>query len=480
MDGSSTEESEGEIPSTKPQNTITVRDNRTGTSYVIPIENGAINAQEFARIKSQEKGKGLRIYDPGFVNTALASSSICYVDGQRGVLLYRGYPIEVLAEKCTFLEVSYLLIFGQLPTKIQNDQWVSKVMRHTFIHENMVSMLQTFRYDAHPMGIIISSIAAMSTFHPEANPAIHGAKLFQNKDVRSKQIYRILGKMPTIAACAYRHRIGRPYNTPVNHLGYCENFMYMLDRLSEKDYRPNPVLCRALEILFIVHAEHEMSCSTATVRHVSSASPDPYCVISAAASALYGPIHGSANEAVLTMLEEIGSVDNIPIFIQQVKQKKKKLMGFGHRIYRSYDPRAKILKKTLEQVAQVVGKDDPLVAVAKSLEAAALNDDYFKTRKLYPNIDFYSGLIYRMMGKQFLLLVTRIRNVYCYVWNSLQMCQHAFVDFGFVIHLDRVIDQLFFSCRLSDRYVSSIVYYSFDGGLVGTLVSEINVNPASF
>eukprot|EP00002_Diphylleia_rotans_P039174 TRINITY_DN901_c0_g1_i1.p1 TRINITY_DN901_c0_g1~~TRINITY_DN901_c0_g1_i1.p1 ORF type:complete len:495 (-),score=115.90 TRINITY_DN901_c0_g1_i1:67-1551(-) len=391
-------DSEEELPPNAPENTLTVRDNRTGRIIKVPIVDGTVAAPLFRQLRISEDDFGLMVFDPGYLNTATCRSAISYIDGDRGILRYRGYPIEELAEKSTFLEVSYLLLYGELPTKTELDHWVSRIMRHTFIHENMTSLLRTFRYDAHPMGMLISATAAMSTFHAEANPALQGVDLYKDKKMRAKQIYRILGKLPTIAACAYRHRIGRPYNYPVNHLGYTENFLYMLDRLSENDYVPNPVLARALDTLFIIHAEHEMNCSTSAARHIASSMVDPYSMVSGAASALFGPLHGGANEAVLHMLEEIGSVDRIPEFIQDVKNKKRKLMGFGHRVYKNYDPRAKILKKTCHDVFQVLGQRDKLLDVAMELEKIALTDEYFKSRKLYPNVDFYSGLIYKAMG----------------------------------------------------------------------------------
>jgi len=336
-------------------------------------------------------------YDPGFVNTAMCKSAITYIDGEKGILLYRGYKIEQLVEQCSFLEVTYLLINGELPQKPQLQYWTEKITHHTFIHENLVQLMKAFRYDAHPMGMLISTIAAMSTFHSDANTLLQGPDIYKDEKVRNKQIYRILGKLPTIAACAYRHRMGRPYNLPVNHLSYTENFLYMMDRLSEPDYKPHPLLAKALEILFIIHADHELNCSTAALRHVASTKVDPYIAISAAASALYGPLHGGANEAVLRMLKDIGTVANIPTFLADVKAKKRRLMGFGHRIYKNYDPRAAILKDLTDKVFASLGRE-PLMEVAEALEKAALADDYFISRKLFPNVDFYSGLVYRAMG----------------------------------------------------------------------------------
>ncbi|EFA86430.1 citrate synthase [Heterostelium album PN500] len=379
------------------KDSITVTDNRTGKTYNVPIKDLTINALAFREVSETAGDNGLMVYDPGFQNTAVVTSTITYIDGDKGILRYRGYPIEELAERSSFLEVAYLLINGNLPNKVQLDSWSNRIMTHTFLHENLVGMMKTFRYDAHPMGMLISTVAALGTFYPEANPALVGQDIFKSESVRNKQILRIVGKLPTIAACAWRHRIGRPYNTPVNHLGYTENFLYMLDKLSEQDYKPNPVLCRALEILFILHADHELNCSTAAMRHIASSGTDPYTSVAGAAGALYGPSHGGANEAVLDMLQQIGAKDNVPQFIADVKAKKKKLMGFGHRIYKNYDPRAKIIRRVAYEVFDSLGKE-PLIEVATELEKQALNDEYFIQRKLYPNVDFYSGLIYKAMG----------------------------------------------------------------------------------
>ncbi|EGG16640.1 citrate synthase [Cavenderia fasciculata] len=377
--------------------TLTVIDNRTGKQYNIKIKNQTISALAFREISEQKGDNGLVVYDPAFQNTAVVTSTITYIDGDKGILRYRGFPIEELAERSSFLEVAYLLINGNLPNKSQLDGWSHKIMTHTFLHENLVGLMKSFRYDAHPMGMLISTVAALGTFYPEANPALAGQDIFKSENVRNKQMFRIIGKLPTIAACAWRHRIGRPYNTPVNHLGYTENFLYMLDKLSEQDYKPNPVLCRALEILFILHADHELNCSTAAMRHISSSNTDPYTAVAGAAGALYGPLHGGANEAVLDMLQQIGTKENVGQFVADVKAKKKKLMGFGHRIYKNYDPRAKIVRRVAYEVFESLGKE-PLIEVATELERQALNDEYFVTRKLYPNVDFYSGLIYKAMG----------------------------------------------------------------------------------
>ena len=320
-----------------------------------------------------------------------------YIDGDKGILRYRGYDIDDLAENSSFLEVSYLLIFGELPTEEQLQKWTTRVLRHTFIHENMLDYLKSFRYDAHPMGMLVSSIAAMSTFHPEASTALQGDDIYDDEAMVNKQIFRCLGKIPTLAACAYRHRIGRGYNYPSNDLGYTENFIYMMDRLSETDYSPHPQLARALDVIFILHADHELNCSTSAMRQMASTGIDPFVCLAGAAGALYGPSHGGANEAALKMLESIGTVENIPDFIEQVKAKKRRLMGFGHRVYKSYDPRAKILKKISSQVFEIMGRNN-LIDVAIELERIALSDEYFIKRNLYPNVDFYSGLIYKAMG----------------------------------------------------------------------------------
>ncbi|KAI9146362.1 citrate synthase-like protein [Paraphysoderma sedebokerense] len=356
----------------------------------IQVENATIKAKAFAEL-------GLSIYDNGYLNTAVCRSKVSYIDGEKGILRYRGYNIEELAEKSSFLEVAFLLIYGELPDRAQLEQWETKVMRHTYIHENLIDYMKSFRYDAHPMGMCCSTIAALSTFHPEASTAIHGDHIYKSESMVNKQILRLLGKVPTIAACAYRHRIGRPYNYPSNELGYTENFLYMLDKLSETNYKPNPTLAKALDVIFILHADHELNCSTSAMRQICSTGIDPYVGVSGATAALYGPSHGGANEAALRMLEEIGTVDRIPAFIEEVKQKKRRLMGFGHRVYKSYDPRAKILKKIAAEVFEVMGKND-LIDVARELERIALSDEYFIKRNLYPNVDFYSGIIYKAMG----------------------------------------------------------------------------------
>jgi citrate synthase len=344
------------------------------------------------------KATGLRSYDPGYMNTIAGTSKITFIDGAAGVLRYRGYPIEELAERSTFLEVAFLLMFGDLPNKTQLDDWQSRVMAHSFPHGDLVNFLSCFRYDAHPMGVLVSSVAAMGTFYPEANASLAGMDVFESESIRNKQVYRIIGKLPSIAACAYRNRIGRPFNFPQAELGYVENFLYMLDCLNPgSDFTPHPVLVKALDVLFILHADHEFNCSTSAMRHITSSLADPYTAIAGAAGALYGPLHGGANEAVLRMLEDIGSVENIDQFLEDVRNKKKKLMGFGHRVYKSYDPRAKIIRKVAYEVFDVCGKE-PLIDLATALEKRALEDPYFLERNLFPNVDFYTGVIYKAMG----------------------------------------------------------------------------------
>jgi citrate synthase len=371
------------------ENTLTVTDNRTGKTYEIPIENDTIPALALRKIKVNPEDFGMMTYDPAYMNTAACKSKITYIDGDKGILHYRGYPIEQLAEQSSYLEVAYLLIYGELPNKDQSDYWTSRIMRHTYIHENLAHLMQDFRYDAHPMGMLIGSIAALSTLHSDA-------KNFDDPQVRQKQIWRILGKLPTIAAFAYRRRIGRPFNYPDSTLGYTANFLYMLDYLNERNYEVNPVLARALDVLFILHADHEQNCSTATMRGVGSSRVDPYSAMAAAAAALYGPLHGGANEAVLRMLTQIGNVNAIPAYIERVKKGEMRLMGFGHRVYKNYDPRASIIKKVANEVFEVTGSN-PLIDIAVELERIALSDDYFISRKLYPNVDFYSGIIYQAM-----------------------------------------------------------------------------------
>ena len=372
------------------KDTLTITDNRTGKTYEIPIENDTIRATDLRKIKVNSDDFGMMSYDPAYMNTAACTSRITYIDGDKGILEYRGYPIEQLAEHSTYLEVAYLLLYGELPNKERLDWWTYRISRHTFLHQSLIELIKAFRYDAHPMGILISSVAAMSTLYPEA-------KDVDDPAVREKQIWRIIGMVPTVAAFAYRHRIGRPFNYPDNSLGYTANMLYMMDYMNQRDYEVNPVLARALDILFILHADHEQNCSTSTMRGVGSSRVDPYCALSAAAAALYGPLHGGANEAVLRMLHSIGSVKNIPSFIERVKKGEARLMGFGHRVYKNYDPRAKIIRRVAYEVFDVTGSN-PLLDIAVELERIALQDDYFISRKLYPNVDFYSGLIYQALG----------------------------------------------------------------------------------
>lgn len=375
---------------------LTVTDNRTGKTYTVPIENNTINAADLFKMKSAT-GAGIRAFDPGFLNTCSAKSTICFIDGNKGILRYRGYPIEQLAEKSTFLEVAFLLIHGELPTAEQANYFNTRILRHTYVHEELKKMMRSFRYDAHPMGMVMSTVAALSTFHPEANPSLAGQDVYKDLHLRNKQVHRALGTVSTISAYAYRHRIGRPFVDPSASLDYTENYMYMLDKLSHKDFKPHPRLARALDVLFILHADHELNASTAAMRHLASTGVDVYSCISGSVAALYGPRHGGANEAVVRMLNEIGKVENIPAFIEGVKSKTRRLMGFGHRVYKNYDPRARIIRKIAEEVFAILGKE-PLIEVAVELERIALSDKYFIDRKLYPNVDFYSGLIYKAMG----------------------------------------------------------------------------------
>jgi citrate synthase len=369
--------------------TLTIIDNRTGKQYEIPIKKGAIKATDLFQIKITEDD-GLVSYDPGFMNTASCQSKITYVDGDRGILRYRGYPIEQLAEKGTYLETAYLILHGELPNKSQLAAWTHNITHHSIIHENIKKLIDVFRHDAHPMGILVSTVGALSTFYPEA-------KSIFDVDLRRAQTYRLISKMPTLAAFAYRHSLGLPYSYPDNDLSYTGNFLNMLFKMTELKYQPHPVLERALDVLFILHADHEQNCSTNAMRGVGSSQSDPYSSVAAAAAALYGPLHGGANEAVLRMLMAIGSRDKVPEFIKKVKGGEGRLMGFGHRVYKNYDPRAKIIKNVADQVFEVKGRN-PLLDIALELERIALSDDYFIKRKLYPNVDFYSGLIYQSMG----------------------------------------------------------------------------------
>jgi citrate synthase len=369
--------------------TLTVRDNRTGQEYDVPILDGAIKAADLGKIRAAEDSPGLAVYDPGFVNTASCRSSVTFIDGDKGILEYRGYPIEQLAEKSTYLEVAYLLIHGELPTKEQYDTWVHEITYHTFVHENVRRFMEGFRYDAHPMGMLLASVGALSTFYPES-------RNIADADNRHMQIVRLIAKMPTLGAWAFRHAQGKPYIYPDNDLGYAANFLAMLFRMSEPKFHADERLVRALEVLFILHADHEQNASTNAVRSVGSTQVDPYSSITAGIGALYGPLHGGANEAVLRMLRRIGSVDKVPEFIEGVKNGKERLMGFGHRVYKNYDPRAKIIKKAADDVFEVTGVN-PLLQIALELEKIALEDEYFINRKLYPNVDFYSGLIYEAL-----------------------------------------------------------------------------------
>jgi citrate synthase len=370
--------------------TLSVTDNRTGQTYELPIEDGHIRSLDLRQIKVSEEDFGLLAYDPAYMNTASCRSGITFLDGERGVLEYRGYPIEQLAEKSTYLEVAYLLIFGELPTADQLEAWKHKITIHTFVHENVKRFMQGFRHDAHPMGMLLGSVGAMSTFYPDANQIGDRA----NREI---QTIRLIAKMPTLAAFSYRHALGQPYVYPVNDLGYCGNLLSMLYKMTEIRYEPDPRLERALEVLFILHADHEQNCSTSAVRNVGSSKVDPYTAISAGIGALYGPLHGGANEEVLRMLRRIERRENIPDFVAGVKEGKERLMGFGHRVYKNFDPRATIIKKACEDVFEVTGRS-PLLDIAIELEQIALEDDYFISRKLYPNVDFYSGLIYEALG----------------------------------------------------------------------------------
>jgi citrate synthase len=369
--------------------TLTVTDNRTGKSYELPIENGAIRAKDLRQIRVNDDDYGLKSYDPAFLNTAACKSRITYIDGEKGILRYRGYPIEQLAEKSNYLEVAYLILYGELPTKKQYDEWVHNITHHTILHEYVKKLLDGFRYDAHPMGMLIGVVGALSTFYPDAKKVLDPAS-------RRLQTYRLIAKMPTLAAFSYRHSIGMRYTYPDNDLSYTANFLKMTFAMTER-YKPNPVLERALDVLFILHADHEQNCSTSAMRGVGSSHSDPYSATAAAAAALYGPLHGGANEAVLRMLNEIGNKERVPEFIKRVKDGEGRLMGFGHRVYKSYDPRAKIIKQTAREVFEVTGRN-PLIDIAMELERIALQEDYFVSRKLYPNVDFYSGIIYEAMG----------------------------------------------------------------------------------
>jgi citrate synthase len=371
--------------------TLSIKDNRTGKTYEIPIQDGAIRAMDLRQVKVSDSDFGMMSYDPAYLNTASCKSSITYIDGEKGILRYRGYPIEELAEKCEYLQVAYLLIHGELPNKNQYEEWKHNITFHTMVHENVKKLLEEFRYDAHPMGMLISAIAALSTYYPDA-------KNIFDENSRSLQIYRLIGKMPTLAAYAYRHSQGMASVYPNNDLEYAENFLTMMYKPpASTSYKANPVLSKALDVLFVLHADHEQNASTSAMRGVGSTHADPYSSAAAATAALYGPLHGGANEEVVRMLEEIGSKDKVPEIIRQVKEKKRLLMGFGHRVYHNYDPRAKIVKKVADEVFAVTGRNR-LLDIALELEKVALSDEYFISKHLYPNVDFYSGLIYQAMG----------------------------------------------------------------------------------
>ncbi len=373
-----------------PQDTLTITDNRTGKSYSLPVENGTIRAMDLRQIKTGPEDFGLMTYDPAFMNTASCRSAITYIDGDRGILRYRGYPIDVLAEHCTYLEVAYLLLFGELPTASELKNWVYEITHHTMLHETTKKFMEGFRDNSHPMAMLVSTVAALSTVYPDS-------KNIHDPAIRLLQIKRLIGKMPSIAAMSYRHISGLPYIYPDNDLTYTENFMNMLWKMVEPKYVANPVIARALDILFILHADHEQNCSTNAMRAVGSSQADPYLATASAAAALSGPLHGGANEEVLRMLDEIGSKDNVPAYMKKIKEGKGKLMGFGHRVYKNYDPRAKIIKWAADRVFEVTGRNAKL-EIALELERIALEDDYFVQRKLYPNVDFYSGIMYQAMG----------------------------------------------------------------------------------
>jgi citrate synthase len=372
-----------------PKSTLSITDNRTGRQYEVPVQDGAIRAADLRQLKVVDDDAGLVTYDPGFMNTAACRSSITYIDGDKGILRYRGYPIEQLAERGTFLETAYLLLHGELPSAAELDSWVYNVTHHTIVHESIKKFIDGFHHDAHPMGMFVSTVAALSTFYPEA-------KQIHDETSRRNQIFRLIAKAPTLAAFAHRHSVGMPYAYPDNDLSYSGNFLNMMFRATEVKYTPNKTLEHALDVLFILHADHEQNCSTSVMRSVGSSHADPYSCTAAAAAALYGPLHGGANEEVLKLLREIGSKDRVPSYIARVKRGEFRLMGFGHRIYKNYDPRAQIIKRIAEEVFEVTGKN-PLIDIAVELERIALQDDYFVSRKLYPNVDFYSGIIYEAM-----------------------------------------------------------------------------------
>jgi len=372
------------------KNSLTVKDNRTGKDYELPIENDTIKAMDLRQIKVKKDDFGMMSYDPAYGNTASCTSRVTFIDGDKGELMYRGYPIEVLAKKSNYLEVAYLLLKGELPNKAEFSRWEDNITNHTIIHENIKKFMDGFRYDAHPMGMLLGTVGALSTFYPEAKDIF-------NEEVRDIQVHRLIAKMPTMAAFAFRHAMGQPYVYPDNDLSYAGNFLNMLFKMTELKYDPDPAIEKAIDVLFILHADHEQNCSASAMRNVGSSNPDPYSATAAAIAALYGPLHGGANEGVLQMLDEIGSVDKIPEYIKRAKAGEFRLMGFGHRVYKSYDPRATLIKDVAHDVFEVTGKN-PHLDIALELERIALEDDYFVSRKLYPNVDFYSGLIYQSMG----------------------------------------------------------------------------------
>ena len=379
------------------KDTLTITDNRTGKTYELPIQYGlyptcgaSIRAGDLREIRVSEEDFGLLSYDPAFMNTASCKSGVTFIDGERGILRYRGYPIEQLAEQSTFLETAYLILHGELPTGRQLEEWVYNITHHTMIHENIKKFIDGFLYDAHPMGILVGTVAALSTFYPNAKGILDPAS-------RQKQIFRLIAKMPTLAAFAYRHSLGMPYAYPDNDLSYSGNFLNMLFKMTEQKYKPDPILERALDVLFILHVDHEQNCSANAMRSVGSSHVDPYSAVAAASAALYGPLHGGANEAVLRMLGEIGSKENVPEFVKKVKAREALLMGFGHRVYKNFDPRAKVMREIAERVFEVTGRNS-LLDIALELERIALEDDFFVKRRLYPNVDFYSGIIYQAMG----------------------------------------------------------------------------------
>jgi len=386
---SSTDADTHDTDSNPDRQSLTVRDNRTGTEYDVPIVDGTVKAADLGKIRTDDESPGLAVYDPGFVNTASCRSAVTFIDGDKGILEYRGYPIEQLAEHSTFLEVAYLLINGTLPSREEFDAWEHEITYHTFVHENVKGFMEGFRYDAHPMGILMASVGALSTFYPES-------RNIADADNRHMQIVRMIAKMPTLGAWAFRNAQGKPYVYPDNDLSYTENFLAMLFKMSERKFHADERLVKALDVLFILHADHEQNCSTNAVRSVGSSQVDPYSAVAAGVAALYGPLHGGANEAVLRMLRRIGSIEDVPSFIEGVKAGNERLMGFGHRVYKNHDPRATIIKKACDDVFEVTGVN-PLLRIAKELEKIALEDEYFIKRKLYPNVDFYSGLIYEAL-----------------------------------------------------------------------------------